>query len=240
MKHFLRFQPHRLILWTSFCALCGTLQAQTPTLSVSPLSITNDFVGKIVLTISNLNSGQKVIVQKYLDLNANGGIDFGQDMLVRSFAVTDGSLPLVGGVRNINVSGDEDGATNGQIRVELNYPGLNETLEHIAGHYLFRVLDANGVFAPLVVPFSVVQKAYPQGVSGQAIAAATGLPLTNAVVVLAPQNGNNGVGTIADVNGNFALSSPAGNYALLALPAGCVADPSAGGGIGATSIIIKR
>ena len=101
----------------------------------------------------------------------------------------------------------EAGATNSQIRIELNYPGLNEILDHIAGHYLYRLVDANGIFSPVIIPFAVVQKGYAQGVSGQATAAGTGLPLTNAVLVLAPQNGKNGFGTIADANGNFSFDT---------------------------------
>src|SRR2546425_7847107 len=173
------FQHWLLAVSISCLLTCEVVQAQPPTGTISPSTITNDFAGKIVLTISNLTAGQKVIVQKYLDLNTNGTIDFGQEPLVQSFTVTDGSLPLVGGVRDVNVPGDEDGATNGQIRVELNYPGLNEILDHIAGHYLYRLVDANGIFSPVIIPFTVVQKGYAQGVSGQATAAGTGLPLTN-------------------------------------------------------------
>src|SRR5262249_53388954 len=153
MKHSLQRHYCRFVFVTCCWAAFASVHAGTPTLNITPSSITNDFVGKIVLTISNITSGQKVIVQKYLDVNGNGVID-GQDQLVQSFDVTDGSVPLIGGVRNISVPSDEDGATNGQVRVELNYPRLNQTLDHIAGHYLFQLVDPNGVFTAVVVPFS--------------------------------------------------------------------------------------
>src|SRR6185369_13389130 len=127
------------------------------------------------------------------------------------------SLPLIGGVRNINVPGDDDGATNGQIRVELNYPGIDETLDHIAGHYLYRLVDPNGIFSTVTVPFLIRQKAYPQSVSGHAISLVSGLPLANAIVVLVSQQGHTGMGTVADANGNFSLSNAPGAYALLAM-----------------------
>ena len=50
-------------------------------------------------------------MQRYADVNANGLID-PQEWLVQSFPVTDGVRPMIGGVRNINVPGDEDGAVN--------------------------------------------------------------------------------------------------------------------------------
>jgi hypothetical protein len=238
MKHSLQRHYCRFVFVTCCWAALGSLHAQTPTLNITPPSITNDYVGKIVLTISNITSGQKVIVQKYLDVNGNGIID-GQDSLVQSFGVTDGKVPLIGGVRNISVPGDEDGATNGQVRVELNYPRLNQTLDHIAGHYLFQVVDPNGVFSPIVAPFSIMQKAYPQGVNGQAVAAGTGLPLTNAVVVLVQPNGDNGAGTVADANGNFSISNSPGNFAVVAFRSGCVADQSSAGvGIASNSFAI--
>ena len=87
-------------------------------LSLSSATVQNDFSGQVSLTISGLTPGQTVRVEKFADLNANGVID-GSDALVRSFKVTDGQLPIIGGVRNLNVPGDDDGATAGQIRVDL-------------------------------------------------------------------------------------------------------------------------
>src|SRR5438552_6136187 len=117
--------------FVSIGALAGLSAQAVPSLSISPPVITNDYVGKIVLTITGLSSGQQVLVQRYADVNANGLID-PQEWLVQSFPVTDGVRPMIGGVRNINVPGDEDGAVNSQIRVELNLPGMNLVLDHIA------------------------------------------------------------------------------------------------------------
>jgi hypothetical protein len=203
---------------------CATY-AQTPSLTVSPAVITNDYVGKIVLTISNVAPGQKVLVRRYADFNANGVVD-SQDWLTEAFPVRDGSVALIGGVRNINVPGDEDGATNGQLRVELNYPGFNQVLDHIAGQYIFQVVDAQGVFAPVTAALSIAQKSYPQGVSGTVYDGGNGQPLAFVPVVLVPQQGNNGIGMFTDEAGNFSLSFVPGNYALLAFKNGSVANMS--------------
>ena len=200
-----------------------------PTLTVTPAVVTNDWVGKIVLTISGLSAGQLVAVQRWADLNGNGQID-DEDFIVQAFRVTDGRVPRIGGVRNLNQPGDEDGATNGEIRVEVPYPGENLTVDRIAGTYLFKIVD------PLQTPsvplatntFAIVQKPYAQGVSGTARAADTGLPLTNAFVVLVDPNGPGGYGTFADANGQFTVRSQPGAYAALAMKAGYVASQSAG------------
>src|SRR5206468_778788 len=103
------------------------------------------------------------------------------DLMVQRFSVSDGLAPAIGNVRNINVPGDEDGATNGQMRVEVDFPGLNSTLDRIAGTYLYRLVDPNGVFPSVVQPLTVLQKVYPQGVSGTVIGS-NGQILSNSVV----------------------------------------------------------
>src|SRR5580765_3570132 len=127
-------------------ALAGLTGLSSPwgrcaSLNVAPSSITNDFLGTIVLSITGLTVGETVVVEQYMDANGNGLIDTGWESMVRSFTVTDGRVLSIGGVRNVNVPGDEDGSTNGQIRVDLVYPGANETLSRIAANYLFRVYD---------------------------------------------------------------------------------------------------
>src|SRR3954447_8785463 len=94
-------------------------QGRSANVSITPPSITNDFHGTIVLSITGLTPGQTVAVEEYMDVNGNGIIDSGQEYLRRSFTVGDGRVTSVGGVRYLGVPGDEDGLTNGQIRIEL-------------------------------------------------------------------------------------------------------------------------
>src|SRR5687768_18299753 len=44
----------------------------------------------------------------------------------------------IGGIRNVNVPGDEDGSTNGQIRASLIFPAEGES-GRAAGKFLYRV-----------------------------------------------------------------------------------------------------
>src|SRR6185503_14408227 len=83
-------------------------------LGVSPSTISNTYSGPINLQITGLTNGETVLIERFLDVNGNSIVDAG-DPLVQSFPVSDGKVTAFGGVRDGNVPGDEDGATNGQI-----------------------------------------------------------------------------------------------------------------------------
>src|SRR5712671_6718706 len=79
--------------------------------TISPAVITNDYQGKISITVTGLTSGKTIRIEKYGDLNTNGVINAPENkFLWRSFTVTDGQLPLLAGCTNLNVVGDMDGA----------------------------------------------------------------------------------------------------------------------------------
>jgi hypothetical protein len=219
------------IIAIALCLLPAGLVSSTlagPALTITPSAVTNDYVGTVSLHITGLTTGETVRVEKFFDANGNGVIDPGE-LLVESFTVTDGQVPLIGGVRNSNVPGDDDGATNGQITINLFYPSLGTVADRISGNFLVRVSDPNnsGV-TPAIQTFTVSQKVLPQGVSGRMTAAGSGLPLSNALVVLAPQTGNGVVGTVADTNGNYTIYSAPGSYAVICLQSGFLSDQVAG------------
>src|SRR3954468_3696620 len=54
------------------------------TFSVSPSVVTNDRATQISLDGTGLSSGSTILIEKYMDLNANGVIDSG-DLMVQSF-----------------------------------------------------------------------------------------------------------------------------------------------------------
>src|SRR5436190_1545706 len=133
--------------------------------TVNPPQITNDFVGKISLTITGLTAEQTVRVERYADLNGNGVIDSGEPLIL-SFAATDGRVSKIGGVRNLNVPGDEDGVTNGQIRVELPLSGVDRVALAASIKSIFRISDPSAGFAPITQPFAVVQRVRLEAVTG--------------------------------------------------------------------------
>jgi hypothetical protein len=215
-----------LLALYAIVGLATGLRAQTPTLTISPAVISNDYVGSINLTISNLAVGQKVVLEKYFDLNGNGTVD-SQEPMPRRFSVTDGAVPLIGGQRNYNVPGDEDGLANGQIHVLLSYPALNATLDRIAAPYLFRLVDTNGV-GLATNSLTVLQNNMNQGVTGT-VYSASGAPLANTVVVLIAHNSDNGYGTVSDAGGNFSVHSLPGSWTVFTVKNGYLANTGAAG-----------
>lgn len=183
--------------------------AATIGFNISPSVFTNDYVGKVTLSITNLTPGMTVQVDDYADLNTNGVIDAG-DLEFTSFQVTDGQAPLISGVRNLNVPGDDDGLTNGRILVQYNYPDAGNGIW--AGKFLFRVSDPTGNLAPATQAVSVAQHVYPQAITGRITFASTGLPLTNCPV-----------GTLGyNSASHFSWTDPNGFYSLYSLPPGNV------------------
>ena len=202
------------------------LSAAPLSITVSPTVITNNYVGTILLSISNLSSaGVMVRVDRFLDADSNGVVN-GNAWAGQSFYVTDGQEPIIGGVRNSNVPGDDDGSANGTILSHVPYPSANLTLEHISGQYIYRVTDlVSGQTATALL--GIAQQILPQGVTGQVFAPG-GLPLSNAPVVVAQQTGNDGFGTVSDANGNFTIYATPGAYQILTIFPGQLANGGSG------------
>jgi hypothetical protein len=198
------------------CLVCAApfTRAAAIGLTISPPAITNDSIGKVTLTITNLTAGKTVNVEWYADLNTNGIIDAG-DLLITSFQVTDGQVPLVAGLRNLNVPGDEDGLTNGQIRVVSYYPSV--TSSTAIGTSLIRVSDPSGSLTSVTQAFSIREEFYPQGITGRLTSAGTGQPVTNAVVGLQSLVGTSLTFKQSDTHGNYSFYCVPGQYEMLGL-----------------------
>jgi len=203
----------RLLLGLAAAAVAGSAPRVGAAIGVTftPASITNDYVGKVTLDISGLTPGKTVTVETYADLNTNGVIDAG-DLLTQSFQVTDGQVPLVAGVRNLNVPGDEDGLANGQIKVVLYVPSVGGV--GAIGDSLVRVSDPSGGLGSVTQAFSVAQKVYPQGVTGRLTWAGSGLPIANSPLGIQSLGGTAVSFTLTDKNGNYTFYCVPGYYGL--------------------------
>src|SRR5690242_9214989 len=113
----------------------STVRAAAIGFSISPSVFTNNYVGQIAFSITNLTPGMTVMVDEFADVNSNGVID-AADLPIGSFQVTDGQVPRVSGVRNLNVPGDDDGLTNGQILTRYDYPDVGGAI--YSGNFLSR------------------------------------------------------------------------------------------------------
>jgi hypothetical protein len=193
-------------------AIAGTAGAAT--LNISPSSTTTNYTGLITFTIGSVPSGQTVIVEDYADLNNNGTVD-ASDMLVGSFRVTDGQALSIGGVRDTNVPGDEDGVANGQIQAVLHARVQGE-IATLSGKFLLRVSPVSGGFTPVTASLTITQPPLPQGVTGQVTA--NGSPVPAAIVLLLnPGASGLATGALADSTGHFTLNAAPGTYPLGAL-----------------------
>src|SRR5262245_7284885 len=118
--------------------LAGTVSRAAVALTLTPSTISNTYPGSVSLQITGLVNGETVLLERFIDANANATVDSGE-LLVQSFQVTDGRVTTFGGVRDPHIAGDEDGLANGQIGALyyfLDSPEFSSGL----GSYVFRVL----------------------------------------------------------------------------------------------------
>ena len=208
------------LLW-----LAAAAQAAV-SLSVSPSSVSNTWPGEVALTISGLNNGETVTLEKFLDLNGNNTVQAGEP-LVQRLSLADGVTETIGGVRNANVPGDDDGVINKKIVTRLLFPG-GGLAQQTVGKFRFRVSSPSSRFAPVEQPFAVTPTSYGQSITGAVFAGNS--PLTNGLVALAdPIFDNDLVAmTVAGSAGQFALSAPPGQYRVVAFKPGSQAVGSLG------------
>lgn len=198
----------------------------TVAVTLSPSAISNSYAGTVTLQITGLTNGEKVVVQKFLDANGNGVVDFG-DTLWQQGNLTDGRANtfLDGAtiVTNLNVPGDTD-AVAGHITALLNISqsGFEQT---IAGKYIYVVSSPFGNFPPLTNLFTVTNFQYGQALTGSVMANGTNVP--GSAVLLFQPSGNNlnpKGGAVVDASGNYQISAPPGDYLLVPFKSNFVAN----------------
>ena len=203
----------------------ATVSRAAVSLTLSPSSISNTYSGSISLQITGLTNGETVLLERFIDANANAAIDSGE-LLVQSFKVTDGQVTAFGGVRDPNIAGDEDGVTNSQISTRFYFSASPE-FGRGAGSYVFRASSPSTRFSPVTQPFTVTQTAFAQRITGKVTSG--GSPVTNASVALLIPVGEDIQfisATLADGAGNYSLNAATNTYLVLAAKPGYVSDLS--------------
>jgi len=196
------------------------LHANAVTLTVTPSVISNNYAGDITLNITGLTNTEQVQVQRWIDGNANGAIDAGEQMM-ESFNIADGGAMVISGVTNINVPFDSNPAT-GAITTTVNF-AANMAIENMTGHFVYAVVSPGGRFAPVTATFTVTNAALNQSISGTIYS--NGVPAPYAVVVAQDLQAQNPVGSaLADASGHYVLALPAGNYGLIGGVQNCYFD----------------
>ena len=190
------------------------------TFTNTPSVVSNTYAGFLTLLVTNIPTGDTVVMQKFLDANTNGIID-GGDVLVQQFNLTDGANSLIGGVTNYNVPGDLNSAT-GAITAKLSFHN-GDFVQNLVGKYLYKLSSPAGHFAPITNSFTVTNFPFAQKFTGNVVSNSSATTLSNAIVLLfpPPRPGHNGLGsplggTVANNAGAYAIMMPAGTYTLLA------------------------
>lgn len=192
-------------------------------ISLTPAVLTNDFTGSVKMDIAGLNVGETVVVERFVDFNGNGVIDE-EDYAMQGFSLTDDVAPAIGGVRNPNIPGDEDGGIPRQIRAVMNM--RLSGLDNLSGNFLMRLSSTEHLFPPMTEPLTVFSRPAAQLLVGN-VMMGDGAPASNAwVVAQDPNTGDPVAGLAAGTTNGFLLKAPAGIWRLVALKPGCVAqDP---------------
>jgi len=191
--------------------------------SVTPAAVSNTYPGVITLQISGIPAGDTVVIQKFLDLNANGLID-PNDWPVQQFQLTDGQAGMaIGGVVNSNVPGDLNTAT-GAVRATVNFQN-GDFIQTIAGKYLFKLSSPAGHFSPLTNLFTVTNVPYGQKYTGNVVSNGTSTVVPNAVVVLFNSTRKGPLaGVVANNSGMYTLGMAPGTYSLVAFKSNFVCN----------------
>lgn len=219
---------NQLFQWLLLAASAAMAGPSVASLTVSPGTIANSFSGSLGLTITGLNTpGQRVIVERYFDLDNSSTIT-AADLLTQRFAVTDGQVTSIGGRRNINVPGDNDGAANSTIQTNL-YLTPKDIPARIDGRFIFRVSPDGAGFTPFTATLMVTQDPYAGGsLSGRIMSGAT--PQSGAIVLITSGTADDfdvsGI-TKTDASGNYSLKLPAGTYRPVPVKSGFIFDLSA-------------
>ena len=186
---------------------------EAASLGVSPSAMAYNDTGVLTLSVTGLpGNGGTVRVDQYVDANGNASIDAGE-IHILSFFVTDGEVAMFAGERNFDVPGDEDGAADGAVMVELTLRRLPEFNRAVAS-YIFRISSPSAAFAPVTQPFTVTQAGFGQAVRGTVMG--SGEPLSGALVAFldAATDGQYAAGVLTDATGRFSLNVPPGDYML--------------------------
>lgn len=225
----MKFHNHSLrqaVLLMAAGLLSGGSALAAVTFNVTPSVISNTYGGAVTLQISNLSSGDTVLIQKYLDANSNGIVDAG-DLLSQQFKLIDGQANLFtnGGtlVTNLNLPGDIDGVANGQITAQL-YLDF-DFAQLFVGKYLFVLSSPAGHFTSITNSFTVTNFPFGQTISGTVTNNGSAVP--NAIVLLFQPSGggeNPAGGVVANNSGAYTISAPTGTYTLAAFKSNYVAN----------------
>jgi len=202
-------------LFSWFAAAASGAVDATLTPSITSSSSTTP----VVLNVTGLTNGAAVIVERFVDADANGTVDAGE-FLAETFTVTDGQVTSIGGVRNTNIPGDEDLTADGQISINV-HPALGSELGRVAGSHVIRV---SGTFGSLIRTLTLTNPSQAQNISGTVTDGTNPVPYASVILLNAATDGDFAIGVITNASGVYTAPAPAGSYMVLPFKNGYVAN----------------
>ena len=190
--------------------------------TLTPASTSSVATTPVVLQVTGLASGSTVIVERFVDANSNGSVDAGE-FLAERFAVTDGQVTSIAGVRNTNIPGDEDAAANGQMNINL-IPALGAELGRLAGQQLIRLSSPSAAFATFTRTLALTQPALAQSISGAVTDGSNPVPFASVFLMASYTDGEFVLGVVANASGHFTVNAPVGTYDVAAMKTGYVTN----------------
>jgi hypothetical protein len=200
--------------------LAANITAAPPTVALSPAQISGDFYGYVQLTISGLDRGETVRVEKFQVNNTQGEIP-PDAILQQSFLLTDGKASQIAGLPNPNIPGDitpEDGS----ITARLSF--LDLYVSQIIGQYVFRISSPAGRFSPVQTRFQVVdENRANQRFIGKVQENGRAIPHAFVALLVAYGDGFDFVGgVVADATGQYEIGAYPDFYHLVAVKPGSI------------------
>ncbi len=195
------------------------LSARAVTLQVSPSSITATVPTDVVISVGGVGSGEKVKIERVVDVNGNGSVD-AEDFVIESFFVTDNALVSIGAIINSNVPADTN-SNPGTIAVHLNSQAGTE-VQRASGKFIYRVSGSSG---SALSAFTVTQPSSTEKIQGKLLSG--GNPVAGAVVgVLVPVGDDNRfvTGAFTGSDGSYSVSLAPGFFQLIGLKPGYVGN----------------
>lgn len=207
---------------------CGGIGRGAVTFTITPSVVSNTYIGPITLQISNLPTGDTVVVQKFAIVNSNGVVAAG-DRLAQQFNLTDNQTPMViGGVTNINVPYDYN-STAGAITATVAFPG-GDFSQAIVGQYGFVLSSPLGHFTAITNLFTVTNFPFAQQIKGSVTSGGSAVPYADVIIFPEPRSGhslgNPVAATLANGSGAYRILLPVGTYVPLAIQTNYVANYS--------------
>lgn len=206
-------------LWVFLIGIGMQAGAYGVSLQISPSQLVKDQRANLSLDLSGIPAGDSVWFERYADLDGNGMIA-PPDFFMDRFGVTDGEFAEMGGVSNLNVPGDEDGAADGRIYsiISLN----THPADQVAPAYLLRAVSLSNAFPATIQGYTLSSPALTQSIQGKVLSSNVALPGAWIGAYEPFRGGRLLSATLSDSQGEYRLSLPAGVYQIAASGTGLV------------------